>query len=82
MFVLSKRNVILRSADGGTIRLFKDQMSTVPEHFTGTEFFRDLVADGLIITVDSVKDSAVQKEIDKAEVKEKKARKRAEKKGE
>lgn len=79
MFVLPKRTIIIRSADGDTFKVIKEQMGSVPEKFSGTAYFNECVADGLIITVDSAKDSEVHKKIEIAEVREKKARKRADK---
>lgn len=82
MFVLPRRNVILRGAANETFVLKKDIMTSVPEAFSGTAYFKALVNDGLIVAVESTKDKVVEPEIKKAEAKEKAARTRAKKKAE
>lgn len=79
MFVLPRRNVILRGAADETFVLKKDVMTSVPDRFSGTEYFQALVKDGLIVAVESTKDRIVEPAIEKAEAKEKAARKRAKK---
>lgn len=48
MFVLPKRNILLPWA-GGTIRLARGVMATIPDKAAEAEYFRALVADGKIV---------------------------------
>lgn len=48
MFVLSKRNIDLPWA-GGTIRLARDVMGTVPDEVADTPYFKALLADGKVV---------------------------------
>lgn len=79
MFVLAKKNIILRSANGETYLLRKDEMGTVPDKFTGSAYFAGLVKDGKVITVATAKDKEAQTAMEASETKAKAARKRVEK---
>lgn len=65
MFVLSKRNIILTSADGSqSIRVPRDYVGEIPDWAAKTSYFSDLVKDGkLVVTTKSDKD--VQKAAEK-----------------
>lgn len=53
MFVLAKRNIILPGAPGvQPLRLKKGLFADVPDWAADTAYFRALVADGKIVTVD------------------------------
>ena len=67
MFVVSKRNILLPSADGTrSFALRRDFVGNIPDWAADTEYFRALVADGKIGVPQSTKDSAVSAEQDRA----------------
>lgn len=56
MVVLSKKNVIIPSADGSqSVRLSRDQITDVPAWAAKTPYFKALVADGKLCTVEKKK---------------------------
>lgn len=63
MIILSKRNIIIPSADGKVKRFIpKDYIGKVEDWVTKTEYYKALVADGKIVESNTTKD----KDIDKA----------------
>lgn len=57
MFVLPKRNILLPWA-GGTIRLARGVMATIPDQTAETAYFKALVADGKLVVSDRSDKSA------------------------
>lgn len=63
MIILSKRNIIIPSADGKVKRFIpKDYIGKVEDWVTKTDYYKALVADGKIVESNTTKD----KDIDKA----------------
>lgn len=61
MFVLAKRNIVLPTADHTErLMLHKDAFEDVPERFTSTAYFAELVRDGKIVIPESRKDKDVE----------------------
>lgn len=52
MLVLPKRNILLPWA-GGTIRLARGVMATIPDQAAETAYFKALVADGKVVPSDT-----------------------------
>lgn len=53
VFVLSKANILLPSADGTqAFPLHREQLAEVPDWAAGTAYFKALVADGDIVPTD------------------------------
>ena len=62
MFIASKRNIILPSADGSkSFRVQKDYIGEIPDWAADTPYFRALVADGKISAPESHSDQDVEK---------------------
>lgn len=62
MFIASKRNIILPSADGSkSFRVRKDYIGEIPDWAADTPYFRALVADGKISVPESHSDQDVEK---------------------
>ena len=60
MFVVSKRNIILPSADGlKSYPLARNFMGEIPEWATKTAYFKELVKDGKISVPKSKKDKDI-----------------------
>ena len=61
MFVVSKRNIVLRSADGSqAYPVAKGYIGEIPDWAAETEYFRDLVRDGKLGVPESSRDAAVE----------------------
>lgn len=60
MFILSKRNIVIPAPDGmSSIKLTRDDLTTVPDWAAETDYFKELVADGKIVPTTS-KDKNIQ----------------------
>ena len=61
MFIVSKRNIILPSADGKrAFRVSRDYIGEIPDWAADTEYFRALAADGKIGVPDNHSDQALE----------------------
>lgn len=61
MFVLAKRNIVLPNADRTEMLLLhKDAFEDVPEQFTRTAYFAELVNDGKIVVPETRKDKDIE----------------------
>lgn len=66
MFVLSKRNILIRSADGAEkVRLQRDGLQQVPDWAVKTPAFQRRLAAGEIVAVASTSDKDIQAAADK-----------------
>lgn len=61
MFIVSKRNIILPSADGKrAFRVSRDYIGEIPDWAADTAYFRALAADGKIGVPDNHSDQALE----------------------
>lgn len=60
MFVLSKRNLLLRAPDGTSYCLRKEGLQQVPDWVTGLPAFQRRLAAGQIVAVASTADKDIQ----------------------
>lgn len=75
MFVLAKRNIILKAQGGEeTLTLKRDCFAEVPERFTAGWFFAELVKDGEIVVPETRNDKDVETASGLADAKLKEAR--------
>lgn len=65
MFILSKRNIILPSADGSqTVRVTRNFLGDIPDWAAKTEYFKTLVNEGKIVPTEKT-DKAIQTAVEK-----------------
>lgn len=70
MFVVSKRNIILRGPNGEQFYLPRDYMGPVPDWAEGSAYLKALAEDGKVI----ISESGTDKDFNKREKKPKKAK--------
>ena len=69
MFIISKRNFKIRSADGEVFRIQKDFVGTIPADVADHPLIRSAIACGWIATPATTADAALEKADEKAAVK-------------
>ena len=67
MFILSKKNFLIRRADGSAYRIGKGYAGEIPEDVAQARLVRAAVRGGSILTPDSHADKAIQAAAEEAE---------------
>ena len=76
MFIISKRNFLVRRADGSPFKVKKDFMGDIPEDVFNSGLIQGAIKGGLVATAETHGDKAIDKAIATAAKKEKAADKR------
>lgn len=71
MFILSKKNFLIRRADGSAYRIGKGYAGEIPEDVAQARLVRAAVRGGSILTPDSHADKAIQAAAEEAEKEQK-----------
>lgn len=75
-FIISKRNFLVRQADGSSYMVKKDFMGDIPDDVFNSGIIQGAIKGGLVATADTHKDAAIKKAVETAAKKEKAADKR------
>lgn len=75
MFILSKKNFLIRRADGSAYRIGKGYAGEIPEDVAQARLVRAAVRGGSILTPDSHADKAIQAAAEEAEKNQKEQKK-------
>lgn len=75
-FIISKRNFLVRRADGSSYLVKKDFMGDVPEDVFNSGIIQGAIKGGLVATAETHRDKAINKAVETAAKKEKAADKR------
>ena len=78
MFILSKKNFLIRRADGSVYRIGKGYAGEIPEDVAQARLVRAAVRGGSILTPDSRADKAIQAAAEEAEKEQKEQKERKE----
>lgn len=76
-FIISKRNFLVRRADGSSYMVKKDFMGDIPDDVFNSGIIQGAIKGGLVATTDTHKDAAINKAVETAAKKEKAADKRS-----
>ena len=75
-FIISKRNFLVRRADGSSYLVKKDFMGDVPEDVFNSGIIQGAIKGGLVATAETHRDKSIDKAVETAAKKEKAVDKR------
>lgn len=70
MFIMSKRNFLVKRADGSTYRVKKDFVGDIPQDVYDSSVIQGAIQGGLVVTPSSHKDAALYQADEAAQEKE------------